>query len=40
MAKDSARLTCVPRQVQIGAVNIRLETLQQKPETAGTLPGP
>jgi len=40
MAKDSARLTCVPRQVQIGAVNIRLETLQQKPETAGTPPGP
>ena len=40
MAKDSARLTCVPRQVQIGAVNIKLETLHQKPDAEAAPPGP
>jgi hypothetical protein len=40
MAKDSARLTCVPRQVQIGAVNIKLETLHKKPDAEAAPPGP
>jgi len=40
VAKDSARLTCVPRQTQFGAVNLRLETLQKKPDAETPPPRP